>query len=428
MSKPIAILSHTRLGTPTGTNSARDPGRRLGIAVQGVGGAVATTAAAGLALLRGGHIDTTGLPLARLEHDRPEILGPLGLARYEHILVAGWDLYDADLLSAARQHGVLPADQLNLVAQELADSRPWPAIASKHFRSDALAGGNILSCATHRDAIERICADLQRFRGEARLDALVLVNLSSTEAPPPSSDCFTTIAALERALDASDERISPSVLYAYAAIQSGVPHVNFTPTRATDWPAMIELAQRHGVPVCGKDGKTGQTLLKTVLAPAFRDRHLRVQGWFSTNLLGNRDGAVLADPQALQSKLATKTDVLAAILGYPVEHQVHIHYYKPRGDAKESWDSIDLVGFANQHMQLKLDFLCRDSILAAPLAIELARLADLAQLAGCTGPVAELGVFFKSPISQQGAPVEHGFARQQAAFEEWLRQPSRLRR
>lgn len=420
MSKPLAIPSHTPYGIPTGTDHAGGGGRRLGIAVQGLGGAVATTAAAGLALLRGGHIDTTGLPLARLERDHPEMIAPLGLARYEHIFMAGWDLYSADLLSAARQHGVLPADQLNVVAQELADSQPWPAIASKHFRSDALASGNVRSCATHRDAIERICDDLARFRRDARLDALVLVNLSSTEGPPPSEDCFATIPSLERALDASDERISPSVLYAYAAIRSGVPHVNFTPTRATDWPAMIELAQRQGVPICGKDGKTGQTLLKTVLAPAFRDRHLRVEGWFSTNLLGNRDGAVLADPQALRSKLTTKTDVLAAILGYPVEHQVHIHYYKPRGDAKEAWDSIDLVGFANQRMQVKVDFLCRDSVLAAPLAIELGRLADLAQLAECAGPVAELGVFFKSPISRSGVSPEHGFARQQAAFEGWL--------
>jgi myo-inositol-1-phosphate synthase len=182
---------------------------------------------------------------------------------------------------------------------------------------------------------------------------------------------------------------------------------------------MVELARRLGVPVCGKDGKTGQTLLKTVLAPAFRDRNLRVEGWFSTNLLGNRDGQVLADPESLQSKLATKTDVLEGILGYPVEHQVHIHYYKPRGDAKEAWDSIDLVGFAGQKMQVKVNFLCRDSILAAPLAIDLCRLADLAQINKQGGVVEELGVFFKSPQTA-GGPPEHDFGRQQAALERWL--------
>jgi myo-inositol-1-phosphate synthase len=260
---------------------------------------------------------------------------------------------------------------------------------------------------------------LEGFRASARLDGLVLINLSSTEANPREPACYQSVDSLEAALDANDPRISPSVLYAYAALSAGCPHVNFTPTRVTDWPAMVELARRRGVPVCGKDGKTGQTLLKTVLAPAFRDRNLRVEGWFSTNLLGNRDGQVLADPESLQSKLATKTDVLEGILGYPVEHQVHIHYYKPRGDAKEAWDNVDLVGFAGQKMQVKVNFLCRDSILAAPLAIDLCRLADLAQFNNQSGAVEELGVFFKSPQTAGGKP-EHDFARQEAALERWL--------
>jgi myo-inositol-1-phosphate synthase len=390
--------------------------RRLGIAIQGLGGAVATTAAAGLALLRRGLIDTAGLPVARLQRQRPQLNLPL--APYDHIAFAGWDPYPADLLNAARGHDVLPAHQLDAVADELSALRPWPALTRQ--AATGPEGGHVMAVRGHRDAIDQVRRDLEGFKSDARLDSVVLLNLSSTEPNPREADCLDTPEALEQALDADDPRISPSVLYAYAAITAGMPHVNFTPTRVTDWPAMADLARRRGVPVCGKDGKTGQTFLKTVLAPAFRDRHLVVDGWFSTNLLGNRDGEVLADPPALQSKLATKTDVLDGILGYPVaDHQVHIHYYRPRGDAKEAWDNIDLAGFAGQKMQVKVNFLCRDSILAAPLAIDLCRLADLAQLRGQGGVVEALAVFFKSPMSSASA-AEHDFFRQQAAFETWL--------
>jgi myo-inositol-1-phosphate synthase len=315
---------------------------------------------------------------------------------------------------------VLASEQIEAVADELGQVRPWPAISSPASDIVALPSDNIRACGGHREAIERVREDLERFGREADLDAMVMINLASTEAAPASGECLSSLDALEHALEVSDERISASVLYAYAAISSSVPHVNFTPSRTTDWPAMIQLARKHNVPICGKDGKTGQTLLKTALAPVFRDRNLGVEGWFSTNLLGNRDGLVLSDPKALQSKRATKSDVLDAILGYAVpDHQVHIHYYRPRGDAKEAWDSIDLVGFAGQRMQLKLNFLCRDSILAAPLAIELGRLANLAQLRALAGPIDGLGVFFKSPITT-ASRVEHDFARQQESFERWL--------
>lgn len=415
-------------GSPPGHAAAAQGGeqtrgaRRLGVAIQGLGGAVATTAAAGLALLRRGLIDTTGLPLARLERQQPELFAQLDLAGYDQITFGGWDPYDADLLTAARGHGVLAPEQLDAVADDLAALRPWPALTSDRFLRAGHLDAHAKANTTHRESIDRIRQDLARFREQQRLDAVVMLNLSSTEAAPPWSNCFDRLDALERALNADEACISPSLLYAYAALVSGVPHVNFTPTRATDWPAMIELAEREGVPVCGKDGKTGQTLLKTVLAPAFRDRHLLVEGWFSTNLLGNRDGQVLADPQSLASKIATKTDVLDAILGYPVgEHQVHIHYYKPRGDAKEAWDNIDLVGFAGRRMQVKLNFLCRDSILAAPLSIDLCRLADLAQLRAERGVVEALGVFFKSPTMRSPALPEHDFFKQQAAFLGWLK-------
>lgn len=394
--------------------------RRLGLVIQGVGGAVATTAAAGLALLRRGLIDTTGLPLARLQARNPEAFAGSPLADYAQISIAGWDICGDDMLSAARQHAVLPAEMLTAVAEELAAIRPWQAISTAQFASSALRSDHVRAGTSHRQAIDHIADDLARHRRERELDGLVMINLSSTEPPPSSAECFQSLESLERALDADDERISASFLYAYAAITSGVPHVNFTPSRVTDWPAMLTLAQRRGVPICGKDGKTGQTFLKTVLAPAFRDRDLRVEGWFSTNLLGNRDGQVLADPRTVQSKLTTKTDVLEAILGYAVaDHQVHIHYYPPRGDAKEAWDNIDLVGFAGERMQVKINFLCRDSILAAPLVLDLGRLADLAQLRGEAGAIAALGVFFKSLINPPGGATGD-FAVQQAQFEAWL--------
>jgi myo-inositol-1-phosphate synthase len=394
--------------------------RRLGLVIQGVGGAVSTTATAGLALIRRGMINCTGLPLARLQALNPQAFANSPMAEYARIAVAGWDLCRDDLCAAAKQHAVLPPEMLSAVADELSTIRPWAAIATPQFGSGVLRSDNERSVDSHREAIKCITDDMARFRSEQRLDGLVMINLSSTEAPPASGDCLQTIESLERALDANDPRISASVLYAYAAITSDTPHVNFTPTRVTDWPSMLELAARRGVPVCGKDGKTGQTLIKTVLAPALRDRNLRVEGWFSTNLLGNRDGQVLADPRAVQSKLATKTDVLEAILGYPVpDHQVHIHYYPPRGDCKEAWDAIDLVGFAGQRMQVKVNFLCRDSILAAPLVIDLGRLADLAQLSGARGAVEPLGVFFKSLITATGA-ASYDFAAQQACFEAWL--------
>jgi len=256
-----------------------------------------------------------------------------------------------------------------------------------------VTGGNVVVAETRRAQAEAVRTDLRRFRDEEQLDGLVMVNLASTERwPDPSAAALLSAAAFEDGLDADDPAITPAMVYAYAAITEGVGYVNFTPSLAADVPALVELAEARGVPIAGKDGKTGQTMLKTVLAPAFRSRALTVEGWYSTNILGNRDGLALDDPDSLDSKLRTKGSVLDSILGYPVEdHLVRIDYYRPRGDQKEAWDAIDLVGFLGQRMQLKVDFQCRDSILAAPLAIELARLTDLAQQRGEGGIQHQLG-------------------------------------
>jgi myo-inositol-1-phosphate synthase len=387
------------------------------VAIVGVGGAVASTAVAGVALLRRGAADHRGLPLAELPPSLAAALVP-----YEALEFAGWDLDASDLAAAAAGHRVLDPAQLDAARDALSEVRPWPAVGSARWCRN-VDGRHRRIVETLRDAVAAIRADLAAFREARALDAVVMVNLASTEATPDvTADCFATPEAFEAALDADDARIPPAALYAYAAIVEGVPYANFTPSVAADLPALAELARRRGVPVAGKDGKTGQTFVKTVLAPALRDRALHVDGWCSHNILGNRDGEALRDPSSLRSKLDTKAAALDAILGYPVEdHVVTIQYYRPRGDDKEAWDTIDLTGFLGRPMQLKLNFLCRDSILAAPLALELARLLDLAQRTGDAGVQEQLGAFFKSPATRvAGAVPEHAFPEQQRRLLSWL--------
>jgi myo-inositol-1-phosphate synthase len=392
------------------------PRRRLGLAIVGLGGAVGTTVSAGLDLLGRGLIGTDGLPLAG--HDE--------LAPYTSIVVGGWDLNSDDLATAARHHGVLEPAQLDAAGPALAAMRPWPAAANPAFCHN-VTGANVVEAQGHRAAVELIRADLRRFAAERDLDATVMVNLASTERTVDrGAPALATADAFEHGLDADDPAIGPAMLYAYAAIREHVPYVNFTPSVAADIPALTKLAEIEHVPIAGKDGKTGQTLLKTVLAPALRDRALRVDGWYSGNLLGNRDGLALDDPSSLESKLGTKSSALDDLLGYPVpDHVVTITYYRPRGDAKEAWDSIDLRGFLGQRMQLKLNFLCRDSILAAPLVIELARLVELAARRGEAGAQEQLGAFFKAPMSCGDGPTEHAFHVQQARLLAWLAGASR---
>jgi myo-inositol-1-phosphate synthase len=393
----------------------------VGLAVVGLGGAVATTAVAGLELLRRGTSDTSGLPLAGVELDGVPLETVTGMAGYTDLVVGGWDLDGSDLHKAAEQHGVLDSRQLEHAGPALSAISPWPAAGDEDF-CRKVTGGNVVLAETRRAQVDAVRADLVRFRAEQDLDGLVLVNLASTERwPDPAAPALQSAEAFEAGLDADDRSITPAMVYAYAAIAEGVGYVNFTPSLAADVPALVELAERRGVPIAGKDGKTGQTMMKTVLAPAFRSRALTVEGWYSTNILGNRDGLALEDPDSLSSKLQTKASVLDSILGYTVEdHVVRIDYYRPRGDSKEAWDAIDLVGFLGQRMQVKVDFQCRDSILAAPLAIELARLTDLAAQRGEGGVQTQLGWFFKAPISADGRTPEHALHRQEQVLLDWL--------
>ncbi|MBP0445876.1 inositol-3-phosphate synthase [Roseomonas sp. SSH11] len=390
-------------------------GRRLGVAIVGVGGAVATTAVAGVEVIRRGSNRLDGLPLADLSI--------AGMADYRDMTFGGWDLDGSDLAAAAGSHRVLSDAQLSEAGDALAAIRPWPAVGSGAF-CRGVSGANKYEAASHRDAVRAISDDLRRFRESSRAEGVVMINLASTERMPGDDEALHSLDAFERALDRNDPVIGPAMLYAYAAIESGVPYGNFTPSLAADAPALKEFAKQRNVPVAGKDGKTGQTMMKTVLAPALKARALHVDGWFSTNILGNRDGEALRDPDSLASKLDTKGNVLDSMLGYHVEdHLVDIRYYRPRGDDKEAWDNIDISGFLGHRMQIKVNFLCKDSVLAAPLALEIARVLDLAQQRGQGGVQEQLSVFFKAPMVANGHAPEHAFHLQERMLMDWLGAP-----
>jgi myo-inositol-1-phosphate synthase len=382
----------------------------LGIAVVGLGGAVGTTMVAGIELLKKGLIGTEGLPLAKVDTDE--------LAEYEDIVFAGWDLFGEHLAKAAEEHDVLTHKQFVAVEESLRKLKPWPAVRNNQFLSN-IEGVNEFVSGSHRETIAKIRADIARFRESC--DSVVVVNLASTEKlVAEGNETFNSIEGFEKALDENSADISPAMLYAYAAIVEGVPYGNFTPSVAADVPALIELAEKQNVPIAGKDGKTGQTFIKAVLASAFKSRALHVDGWYSTNILGNRDGLALSNEDSLASKIKTKSSVLEDILGYEVEdHIVDIRYYRPRGDNKEAWDSIDISGFLGQPMQIKVNFLCKDSILAAPLAIEIARCLDLAKQRGESGMQEQLSAFFKLPMAKTGRP-EQAFHRQEEMLMNWL--------
>ncbi|CAN5535141.1 inositol-3-phosphate synthase [soil metagenome] len=391
--------------------------RKLGIAIIGLGGAVGTTMVAGIELLKKGKIGTEGLPLANLDAELIK-----DLANYENIVFAGWDLFGEHLAKAAEEHDVLTHKQFVAVEEDLRQIKPWRAVGNKDFLANIEGENQFAQGNSHREIIEKIQKDLQDFKKSC--DSVVVINLASTEKlADEGNEIFNSIADFEKALDANSSEISPAMLYAYAAIAEQIPYGNFTPSVSADIPALIEFAEKQGVPIAGKDGKTGQTMIKSVLAPAFKTRALKVEGWYSTNIFGNRDGLALSNAESLASKVKTKSSLLEDILGYRVEdHIVDIRYYKPRKDNKEAWDNIDLTGFLGQPMQLKVNFLCKDSILAAPLAIEIARCLDLAKRRNESGILEQVGVFFKFPMTRQkDAKPENALHKQEAILIDWLK-------
>lgn len=386
---------------------------RLGVCFVGAGGAVASTVIAGVALMkrglapRIGMVTETGLPQT------------LGCAPLDSLVFGGWDIRDTNIFEAALRERIVPAELLRKVEPELRAIKPWPGVVSPKFLGTADAS-HVVPAASHREELEILTRNVKDFKAANKLDRLIIVNLGSTERHAEVSDVHRTVAAFEAGLQRSDERISPAMKYLYLACKLGAAHVNFTPS-LTKVPALEALAESSGIPITGEDGKTGQTLLKTALAPAFAVRQLKVEGWFSTNILGNNDGRVLDDPESNKTKVASKLSVLDEILGYEVsDHQVHINYYRPRGDEKEAWDNIDVLGFLGERMQIKVNFLCKDSILAAPLVVDLVRLMDVAQRCGERGIQRQFSLFFKAPYHREGERAVNDLFKQNTLLHEWV--------
>ena len=391
---------------------------RLGVCFVGAGGAVASTVIAGVALMKRGLAPRIGMVT---ETELPQTLG---CAPLDSLVFGGWDLRDANIFEAALRERIVPESLLRKVEPELRAIKPWPGVVSPKFLESADAT-HVVTASSHREELEILTRNVKDFKAANKLDRLIIVNLGSTERHAEVSDVHRTVAAFEAGLQRNDERISPAMKYLYLACKLGVPHVNFTPS-LTKVPALEALAESAGIPIAGEDGKTGQTLLKTALAPAFAVRQLQVEGWFSTNILGNNDGQVLDDPESNKTKVASKLSVLDEILGYEVtDHQVHINYYRPRGDEKEAWDNIDVFGFLGERMQIKINFLCKDSILAAPLVVDLVRLIDVAQRCGERGIQRQLSLFFKAPYHRDGERAVNDLFKQNALLQEWVEKVAR---
>ena len=394
---------------------------RLGVLLVGLG-AVSTTFIAGVHALRKKIAEPTGsltqmgtIRLGkRTEGRSPLIRDFVPLASLDDLVFGGWDIFEDDCYEAARTAGVLDSALLEQVRPELASIRPWTAVFDQRYVK-RLSGSNVKRGATKRELADQVTEDIRRFKADNQLDRLVLVWCGSTEVYMEESPVHQSLAAFEAGLDRSDPAIPSSMVYAYAAIKEGIPYANAAPNLSADVPVLTELAAETGSPLAGKDLKTGQTLIKTIVAPGLKARLLGVAGWYSTNILGNRDGEVLDDPESFKTKEESKKSVLDYILQpdlYPtlysdLHHVVRINYYPPRGDNKEGWDNIDLVGWLGYPMQLKINFLCRDSVLAAPLVLDLVLFLDLAKRAGMTGIQEWLSFYFKSPIHAADIYPEH---------------------
>ena len=394
---------------------------KLGVLLPGIG-AVSTTFIAGVEAVKKGLAKPIGsltqmgtIRLGkRTEHRVPAIKGFVPLASLEDLVFGGWDIYPEDAYHAAINAGVLDPSLLEAVRPELKKIRPWPAVFDQHYVK-RLRGSHVKKAKNKMDLAEQLRDDIEIFRKKHRLSRLVMVWTGSTESFQTPKPVHQTVASFEKGLAKNDPAIAPSMIYAYAAIQAGIPYAIGAPNLSADIPALTRLAGDRGVPICGKDFKTGQTLLKTVLAPGLKSRLLGLSGWFSTNILGNRDGEVLEDPGSFKTKEESKLSALEHILQpklYPelyssFTHQVRINYYPPRGDNKEGWDNIDIFGWLGYPMQIKVNFLCRDSILAAPLVLDLVLFLDLANRCGMKGIQEWFSFYFKSPMCAPDLYPEH---------------------
>ncbi len=394
---------------------------KLGIVIVGVNGAVASTVIAGVELMARGLAPRLGMVTEKTDANISESLTEvLSFMPLENLVFAGWDTRFANAYEGALHHKVLPSDTLAKVKDKLEAIKPWPAVFSTAYAENNL-GENIVRAKSQREEIAILEKNVSDFKKLHDLSRVVMINLASTERYLEVGDVHMTLKAFEAGLDANDPAITPAMRYFYVANRMGIPYGNFTPS-LTNVPALEEQAIACGTPFAGMDGKTGQTLVKTVLASMFRARRLFIDGWYSTNVLGNNDGLILNNPESNKTKVMSKASVLDSIVGYKVDnHQVHIHYYKPRGDSKEAWDNIDIVGFAGIPMQMKVNFLCQDSALAAPLILDIARLLDVAKTAGERGIQHQLSMFFKSPFHSEGQTPVHDFFKQEKLLLDWAR-------
>ena len=394
---------------------------KLGILLVGLG-AVSTTTIAGVLAIRNGLAKPIGsltqmgtIRLGkRTEGRSPKIKDAVPLVDLDDVVFGGWDIFEENSYQAARTAGVLEPSLLDQIKPELEAIKPWPAVFDQRYVK-RLDGPNVKKGKNKKDLAEQLRADIRNFKKDNGLDRMVMVWCGSTEVFMKESAAHQSIEAFEKALEANDPAIPSSMIYTYAALMEDVPYANGAPNLSVDIPAMMALAQQKKLPIVGKDFKTGQTWMKTVIAPGIKARLLGVEGWYSTNILGNRDGEVLDDPESFKTKEESKKSVLDYILQphlYPglyedLHHVVRINYYPPRGDNKEGWDNIDLVGWLGYKMQLKINFLCRDSILAAPIVLDLALFLDLAKRAGMSGIQEWLSFYFKSPMHAPGLYPEH---------------------
>jgi len=395
---------------------------KLGILIPGMGAVTSTFIAGVEAVKRGiakpiGSLTQMGtIRLGKRTDKRaPMIKDFVPLAKLEDLVFGGWDIFEDDVHAASLKAGVLEPRLLDQIKEPLQAIKPWKAVFDQNYVR-RLNGPNVKSAKTKYDLAQMLRDDMQAFKQKNNLSRLVMIWCGSTEIfMQPNDPAYNTIESFEKALRENNAAIAPSMIYAYAALQEGISFANGAPNLTVDIPALMELAKIKGAPLAGKDYKTGQTWMKTVVAPGLKARLLGLAGWYSTNILGNRDGEVLDDPESFRTKEESKLSVLDYILQpelYPdlykdYYHKVRINYYPPRGDNKEGWDNIDIFGWLGYPMQIKIDFLCRDSILAAPIALDVVLFLDLAQRSGMKGVQEWLSFYFKSPMTAPELYPEH---------------------
>ncbi|GLI34053.1 inositol-3-phosphate synthase [Desulforhabdus amnigena] len=412
------------------------PTGKLGVLIPGIGGAVSTTFIAGVELVRKGLASPIGsltqLGTIRLgkrfERRSPRIKDFVPLASLDDLVFGGWDLYEANGYEAAMFARVLKREHIEPIKDFLRGITPMKAVFDRRFVKN-LDGKYIKEENNLRAQVEALKEDIRRFKDQNGCERCIMIWCGSTEVYLQCEEIHQSVEALQKAIDANDSRIPPSMLYAVAAMESGIPFINGAPNLTVDVPAMVEMASQNNLPIAGKDFKTGQTLMKTILAPGLKSRMLGLEGWYSTNILGNRDGLVLDDKDSFKTKEESKLSVLEYILQpqlYPslyknYYHKVTINYYPPRGDNKEGWDCIDIFGWLGYPMQIKVDFQCRDSILAAPLVLDLVLFMDLAQRVGLSGIQEWLSFYFKSPMHKENLYPEHDLFIQSMKLKNTLR-------